>query len=128
MGLILLGAGCTGTGQNQNRNGQQNVQPNTSKGLPADNNVQTQTNNTTQTSATSFTMGDVAKHNSANSCWTVVDGKVYDVTAEENKHPGGRQAILAMCGVDASGAFNNQHGGQRKPEQDLAGLQIGTLK
>jgi cytochrome b involved in lipid metabolism len=70
-------------------------------------------------------MTDVAKHNSASSCWTVVNGSVYDVTSWINRHPGGAGAILSMCGTDASNAFDDQHGGQRRPEQELASFFIG---
>eukprot|EP00793_Prasinoderma_coloniale_P006659 PRCOL_00001489-RA len=55
------------------------------------------------------TMAEVAKHASVESCWTVVDGKVYDVTEFLNSHPGGDRAILALAGVDASEAFVAMH-------------------
>lgn len=84
----------------------------------------------TQTASTpaTFTMADVQAASTAQKCWTVVNGKVYDLTSAESTHPGGKQAILSMCGKDASSAFENKHGGQRRPEQDLQNLQIGTLK
>jgi hypothetical protein len=33
-----------------------------------------------------------------------------------------------MCGVDASSAFDGQHGGEKRPANELAGFKIGTLK
>lgn len=69
----------------------------------------------------------MAKHADANSCWSAVNGKVYDLTKWINQHPGGPRRILAMCGKDASDAFNGQHGGQARPEKELAGFEIGTL-
>ena len=89
----------------------------------------TGTTTTTTTGAVSgtYTMANVAKHNSASSCWTTINGGVYDVTAWINQHPGGRQAILSLCGTDGSAAFNDQHGGQRRPESELASFKIGTL-
>lgn len=75
----------------------------------------------------SYTLADVAKHADANSCWSAVNGKVYDLTKWINQHPGGPKRILAMCGKDASDAFNGQHGGQARPEKELAGFEIGTL-
>ena len=67
-------------------------------------------------------------HNSSTSCWTVVSESVYDVTSFINKHPGGSGAIKSLCGKDGTSSFENQHDGQRRPEQELASLKIGTLK
>jgi cytochrome b involved in lipid metabolism len=75
-----------------------------------------------------YTMADVAAANTPAKCWTAINGKVYDVTAWEKKHPGGEPAILKLCGIDGSNLFNKQHGGQPQPEQALAGFQIGVLK
>ncbi|PFG17583.1 cytochrome b5-like protein [Propionicimonas paludicola] len=77
--------------------------------------------------AGSYSLAEVAKHADANSCWSAVNGKVYDLTKWINQHPGGPRRILAMCGKDASDAFNGQHGGQARPEKELAGFEIGTL-
>ncbi len=79
------------------------------------------------TSSSKLTVDEVAKHNSANSCYTIVNGNVYDVTNWISKHPGGKGAIKAMCGIDASDMFNNQHGGQGGPERILASYKLGTL-
>jgi len=74
-----------------------------------------------------FTLAQVALHNSNTSCYTTINGAVYDVTSWIGKHPGGAEAILSLCGKDGSAAFNDQHGGQRRPEQELASFKIGTL-
>jgi cytochrome b involved in lipid metabolism len=89
----------------------------------------TPTNGTTSpaTTVTSYTMANVATHNNASSCWTAINGNVYDVTSWINQHPGGSEAILSLCGTDGSSAFDAQHGGQRRPEQELASFKIGTL-
>lgn len=76
---------------------------------------------------TTYTLADVAKHNSASDCWTAVQDGVYDLTPFVDQHPGGRENILRICGIDGTSAFTDQHGGQRKPEQELAGLKIGML-
>ena len=81
----------------------------------------------TTTSSTTYTLSDVAKHNTSTDCWTTVNGGVYDVTSWISKHPGGQQAIIGMCGIDGSDAFNGQHGGQRRPANELASFKIGTL-
>lgn len=74
-----------------------------------------------------YTMADVAKHQTKDDCWTTINGLVYNLTGFEAKHPGGSKEILRTCGIDATSAFNGQHGGQNKPEQVLAGFKIGTL-
>ena len=76
---------------------------------------------------TSFTLAEVATHSGASSCWTVINGSVYDLTKWIAQHPGGEGAILSICGQDGSDAFNNQHGGQGRPEQVLATFRIGAL-
>ena len=92
----------------------------------------TNTTPTTQTPATTgaktYTANDVSSHNNQSSCWTIVNGNVYDVTSYINSHPGGQGAIKSICGVDGSGAFGNQHGGASKPERVLQSFLIGSLK
>lgn len=75
-----------------------------------------------------FTMTIVSMHNSAQSCYSVIDKNVYDLTSWINKHPGGSAKILSICGKDATAVFANQHGGEQKPEQILAGFKIGVLE
>lgn len=81
-----------------------------------------------QPASSGYTLADVAQHNSASSCWTAINGNVYDVTNWINQHPGGPQRILNLCGTDGSSAFNNQHGGQARPESELATFLIGKLQ
>jgi cytochrome b involved in lipid metabolism len=75
-----------------------------------------------------YTMAEVAAANMSSKCWTAVGGKVYDLTPEISRHPGGAKAILSLCGKDGTAAFTAQHGGQRRPTTELNGLQIGILK
>ncbi len=72
-------------------------------------------------------MERVAANNTPEACWSVVDGKVYDLTAFIARHPTGAGAVIDMCGKDASGSFNGAHQGQGEPEDWLAVFQIGTL-
>lgn len=74
-----------------------------------------------------ITMGEVAKHNSSASCYTAIEGAVYDLTSWINQHPGGSAAIKSLCGVDGTAVFNDQHGGQGKPEKTLTAYRIGAL-
>ncbi len=80
-----------------------------------------------QPAAASFTAAQVATHASVSSCYSIVNGAVYDLTAWIGQHPGGQSAIKRMCGMDASAAFNGQHGGAARPASELAGFKIGTL-
>jgi uncharacterized membrane protein len=77
--------------------------------------------------AASYTMAEVATHNSASSCWAAISGSVYDLTRWINQHPGGPDVITALCGTDATSAFTAQHGGQAEPADELATFKIGTL-
>ncbi len=78
-------------------------------------------------SAAGYTMGEVAKHADANSCWTVVEGNVYDLTDWVERHPGGARRILDMCGRDATTDFTAEHGGQGRPERELATFLLGPV-
>lgn len=79
--------------------------------------------------AKTYTSAEVAAHNTSSSCWTIINGNVYDLTAWIFQHPGGEGAILSICGVDGTQAFEGQHGRPRdtRPKQLLAGFKVGTL-
>ncbi len=87
---------------------------------PADNSSATE-------GAKTFTMADLAARATVASCYSVVNGNVYDLTSWISKHPGGEKAILGICGKDATSAFTGKHGGQEKPEAALKSFLIGTL-
>lgn len=76
----------------------------------------------------SLTMEDVAKHATADDCYTIVDGKVYDLTGFSTKHVGGEKPIVAVCGKDGTDAFKAKHGMNLKAVQTLAEMRIGTLQ
>jgi len=75
-----------------------------------------------------YTMEEISKHNSKESCWTVIRGEVYDLTNWIDKHPGGADKILKICGKDGTDLFVKQHGGKEKPEKILESFEIGVLK
>ncbi len=83
---------------------------------------------TTAPTVKTYTMTEVQKANNANNCWSVISGKVYDLTSFTPGHPGGEPAILSLCGKDGTAGFMAQHGGQRKPESVLAKFYLGVLK
>jgi hypothetical protein len=74
-----------------------------------------------------YTMTQVRANNSARSCWTAIDGFVYDLTRWISSHPGGSGAILFLCGTDGTSAFKAQHDNQSRPAIRLDGYRIGPL-
>ncbi|OTA66052.1 hypothetical protein K449DRAFT_391989 [Hypoxylon sp. EC38] len=52
---------------------------------------------------------EVAKHNTTSSCWIVINGKVYDVTAYLEQHPGGAAILVKQGGRDATPEFRTVH-------------------
>ncbi len=83
--------------------------------------------NTPAPKAGQYTLADIGKHANSSSCFTAINGGVYDLTAWISGHPGGEGAILSICGKDGSSAFNNQHGGAAKQAEILVTFKIGVL-
>ena len=77
--------------------------------------------------APTLTMKDVEANSTAKSCWSVIDGNVYNLTRWINSHPGGAAPILFLCGIDGTKAFAEQHAGEGKPASRLAGYLLGPL-
>ncbi|MEI7810300.1 MAG: cytochrome b5-like heme/steroid binding domain-containing protein [bacterium] len=57
---------------------------------------------------------EVAKHNTVNDCWIIVNNKVYDISGYASSHPGGSRNITNYCGKESTQAFNTK-GGQGSP-------------
>ena len=74
-----------------------------------------------------YTLKQVRKHRVATDCWAAVNGSVYNLTRWVNQHPGGASRIIALCGTNASAAFNAQHGSAANVATILAGYRIGVL-
>ncbi len=74
-----------------------------------------------------YTMADVAGHNTKEDCWAAIDGGVYNLTSWIAQHPGGPDKIIGLCGTDATTAFRNKHDSQEKPNHQLAEFKIGVL-
>lgn len=53
-----------------------------------------------------FSREEVAQHCTAESCWLIAHGKVYDVTSWLDKHPAGAKSILRHAGEDSSVDFD----------------------
>lgn len=80
----------------------------------------------TVTDTASYSKNDVAKHGSADDCWTIISGSVYNLTSFIPSHPGGEQIVQA-CGIDATSMFDAQHGYSRQAQSELSRLKIGAL-
>ncbi len=77
---------------------------------------------------TSYTMQQVTANNKTSSCWSVIDGFVYNLTSWINAHPGGAANIIKLCGIDGTALFKAQHLNQTNPAQRLSSFLLGPLK
>ena len=76
----------------------------------------------------SYTWQEVAKHNTAESCWVSLKGKVYDVTEFLPRHPGGKEILLLSAGRECTDLFNSYHWRTLdKSTSYLSQFEIGTL-
>lgn len=92
---------------------------------PAPQPVTTQTATTTDPSR--YTQAQVATHNVSKDCWAIIQGNVYDLTSWIAQHPGGKAAILTICGKDGTSAFEGQHAGNGQVQNLLATFKVGTI-
>jgi len=76
--------------------------------------------------ASGIASAEVAAHNSRETCWSTINGNVYDLTSWIPQHPGGEQAILQLCGTDGSAKFNGKHGDAPKQAAILIGFKLGV--
>jgi 4-hydroxysphinganine ceramide fatty acyl 2-hydroxylase len=54
-----------------------------------------------------YTLEDVANHRTAESCWVVHSGKVYDITAFLPDHPGGDDIVIEHSGQEVDDFMND---------------------
>lgn len=69
----------------------------------------------------------VAKHDSASSCWMIIDSKIYDVTPFLSEHPGGEDILLDASGRDATREFEDV-GHSDEARAQLSELFVGNLR
>jgi hypothetical protein len=81
----------------------------------------------TPSTETGITRAQVEMRNSKSACWSIIDGKVYDLTRWIGSHPGGESYILFICGKDGTNSFKAQHSGRPNPVARLADFLIGDL-
>lgn len=58
---------------------------------------------------TAWNSAEVARHNRRGDCWMAIQGKVYDVTAYLEYHPGGAEELMRGAGLDATSLFAEAH-------------------
>lgn len=80
----------------------------------------------------SYSIDEITQHNSVESCWLLIDGKVYDVTKMISGHAGG-DAILQGCGTNATELYLTRPMGSGTPHSPeaqsyLPNFFIGNLK
>ncbi|EIE25832.1 cytochrome b5, partial [Coccomyxa subellipsoidea C-169] len=56
-----------------------------------------------------ITMEEVKAHRTKSDAWTVLRGKVYNITPYINFHPGGADWIMKGAGMDCTALFNKYH-------------------
>ncbi|KAG0215135.1 hypothetical protein BGX28_000840 [Mortierella sp. GBA30] len=56
-----------------------------------------------------YTLSDVKEHNSYDDAWTVLNGKVYNITPYLPFHPGGEKELMRCAGRDGTRLFNLTH-------------------
>lgn len=75
------------------------------------------TNTLENTNDQLLTAAVVAEYNTAESCWTIIEGNVYNITPYVPLHPGGIADIVKACGTDGTSLFegvsDHQAGGAR---------------
>jgi cytochrome b involved in lipid metabolism len=73
-----------------------------------------------------FSLKDVAEHNTKESPWFIIRGKVYDVTQLLSKHPGGEKVLLEYAGKDATPGFEGRDHSD-KAKNWMKDFAIGSL-
>ncbi|KIK06860.1 hypothetical protein K443DRAFT_129445 [Laccaria amethystina LaAM-08-1] len=74
-----------------------------------------------------WTLEQVAKHNTHDSCWVIIENNVYDVTEFLSEHPGGAKIILKYAGKDATAAYEPIHPPDALEKHLLPSQNLGPL-
>ncbi|KAM0695334.1 hypothetical protein Q7P36_005693 [Cladosporium allicinum] len=69
---------------------------------------------------------EVAKHNTEEDLWTIIDHKVYDLSDFIDAHPGGSVVLAQIAGTDSTEAFYNLH--RHEVLQKYSSLCLGELE
>ncbi|KKU25204.1 MAG: NR2-2/2HbN [Microgenomates group bacterium GW2011_GWA2_46_16] len=72
-------------------------------------------------------LAEIAKHNTAENCWLLINSKVYDVTSYISEHPGGAYTIVPTCGTNATQAYDtNGRSGSSRGHSQYANSLLGN--
>ncbi len=77
-----------------------------------------------------FTWRDVLTKKTAEECWTIIDGKVYDITSYIPHHPGGPEVAALACGIDSTEMYQEEKAHNKpnsKADRELEKLYIGEF-
>ena len=78
-----------------------------------------------------ISLAEVAQHSSAEDCWMVINGTVYNLTAYLPEHPSKPSIILPWCGREATGAYQTKTRGRAhspQADQALADFSMGLVE
>ncbi|KAG0719456.1 Cytochrome b5 [Chionoecetes opilio] len=78
------------------------------------------------TPAKVFTLKEIAKHKSPESCWFVIHDKVYNVSKFLDEHPGGEEVLLESAGQNVTENFEDV-GHSTDAREMMAEYYIGDL-
>jgi cytochrome b involved in lipid metabolism len=113
--LIILGGGAFITWQILNGSDEETSSSNSTSVNESTSALDSGTSD--NTAAPQLTQDVVSEYNTAESCWTIIDGNVYDVTSYVPRHPGGIGEIVKACGKDGTSLFesvsDHERGGAR---------------
>ncbi|SEF72409.1 cytochrome b5 domain-containing protein [Billgrantia desiderata] len=59
----------------------------------------------------SITLEELAEHDSAESCWKAIHGRVYDITDYVPDHPTEEEVLLEWCGRESTEGWDNKRPG-----------------
>ena len=87
----------------------------------------------TTASTDTFTIDQVAAHDTISDCWLIINNKVYSVGNFLAEHPGGASTIIPYCGKEATRAFDTQDRGSNgghssSATQMLNDYLVGSIK
>lgn len=77
-----------------------------------------------------YTLAEVAKHDSQQDCWLVIEGEVYDVSSYVDKHPAPPSVLVPWCGKEATeGMRTKGYGRDHSPAawNMLSNYRVGSL-
>jgi len=84
-----------------------------------------------ETSGDRISLEELARHDSADSCWKAIDGRVYDITDYINFHPTDPEVVIDWCGKEATDAWYDKGNGRphsARATAMLADYFIGVLE